>query len=595
MSIDKPDIGEPGWGTILNAALDDLDARETVGGAQSKATAAYIAAAEYADTVINDIELTAGPRGDPGYPGPPGNDGAPGSPGIVDDSTLAARINDDGSESEAAVDARVAAGITGKAPIDSPTFTGTVAGVTKTHVGLANVDNTSDANKPVSTAGQTALNLKANLASPTFTGTVAGVTKTHVGLGSVDNTADTAKPVSTLQAAADAVVLAASAQKASNLSDLANAETAKENLALGAYSKALPLLSSIANRRKAAVDIVVLGDSQVEGYSLSAMADTMPIQLAEALRAKYPVRGVVGGRGYIGVQNDLTNQAFWPDAYTGAIINTNLFAAGYGPNRRHFVMTSAAQKVVRTVPAEGLTSFDIHVLKGTGSPFLYYKIGAGAAVPLSTSNATLIAGVLHVAAAVPGGSTIEVGWSSGGSVYYCGITEYNGDENAGIRVHNLGQSGSTVALWRSSIFVTGQWLQSLQYFTPKALIIPIGGNDARTAGGNISAATFGSTMTAWIAEFRTASYYTGPIILSMMYNLSSTNSGLVEAWANYVTAAKAIAAADATVLVVDHNARMPAWNIDGYSLYNSGSSPHATAKGYAAMVETDIALAMSFR
>jgi hypothetical protein len=41
-----------------------------------------------------------------------------------------------------------------------------------TAAGLGNVDNTSDANKPVSTAQQTALNLKANLASPTFTGTV---------------------------------------------------------------------------------------------------------------------------------------------------------------------------------------------------------------------------------------------------------------------------------------------------------------------------------------------------------------------------------------------------------------------------------------
>ena len=57
------------------------------------------------------------------------------------------------------------------APIASPTFTGTVSGVSKSHVGLGNVDNTSDANKPVSTAGQTALDLKANLASPTFTGT----------------------------------------------------------------------------------------------------------------------------------------------------------------------------------------------------------------------------------------------------------------------------------------------------------------------------------------------------------------------------------------------------------------------------------------
>ena len=58
-----------------------------------------------------------------------------------------------------------------KAPIASPTFTGTVSGITSTMVGLGNVDNTSDANKPVSTAAQTALDLKAPLASPALTGT----------------------------------------------------------------------------------------------------------------------------------------------------------------------------------------------------------------------------------------------------------------------------------------------------------------------------------------------------------------------------------------------------------------------------------------
>lgn len=57
----------------------------------------------------------------------------------------------------------------------------------KSAVGLSNVDNTSDANKPISTATQTALNLKAPLASPTFTGTVSGITKAMVGLGNVPN------------------------------------------------------------------------------------------------------------------------------------------------------------------------------------------------------------------------------------------------------------------------------------------------------------------------------------------------------------------------------------------------------------------------
>jgi len=47
-----------------------------------------------------------------------------------------------------------------------------VALLTKSVVGLGNVDNTSDANKPVSTATQTALDAKAPTASPTFTGPV---------------------------------------------------------------------------------------------------------------------------------------------------------------------------------------------------------------------------------------------------------------------------------------------------------------------------------------------------------------------------------------------------------------------------------------
>jgi cell division protein FtsL len=97
-----------------------------------------------------------------------------------------------------------------KAPIASPTFTGTVAGISAAMVGLTNVNNTSDANKPISTATQTALDLKANstdlvaglatkagTASPTFTGIVSGITASMVGLGNVNNTSDANKPVST--------------------------------------------------------------------------------------------------------------------------------------------------------------------------------------------------------------------------------------------------------------------------------------------------------------------------------------------------------------------------------------------------------------
>ena len=100
-----------------------------------------------------------------------------------------------------------------KAPIASPTFTGTVSGISKAMVGLSNVNNTSDADKQISVATQLALDienqralsieaLKAPIASPTFTGTVYGISKGMVGLGNVDNTTDLGKPISNLTATA---------------------------------------------------------------------------------------------------------------------------------------------------------------------------------------------------------------------------------------------------------------------------------------------------------------------------------------------------------------------------------------------------------
>ena len=59
--------------------------------------------------------------------------------------------------------------------LENKTFTAPVindpTGLVKADVGLGNVDDTADADKPVSTATLTALNLKAPLASPALTGT----------------------------------------------------------------------------------------------------------------------------------------------------------------------------------------------------------------------------------------------------------------------------------------------------------------------------------------------------------------------------------------------------------------------------------------
>jgi len=78
-----------------------------------------------------------------------------------------------------------------KANIESPTFTGTVSGITKAMVGLGNVDNTSDLNKPISTATQAALDLKANATDVTAALNLkANTTDVNTALALKANTAD---------------------------------------------------------------------------------------------------------------------------------------------------------------------------------------------------------------------------------------------------------------------------------------------------------------------------------------------------------------------------------------------------------------------
>jgi hypothetical protein len=100
--------------------------------------------------------------------------------GIADTSALATKTYVNSAVSTHEADTTSVHGITDTSKLVTTDGTQTLtnktitspSGLVKADVGLGNVDNTSDANKPISSATQTALDLKAPKAAPTFTGTL---------------------------------------------------------------------------------------------------------------------------------------------------------------------------------------------------------------------------------------------------------------------------------------------------------------------------------------------------------------------------------------------------------------------------------------
>jgi hypothetical protein len=227
-----------------------------------------------------------------------------------------------------------------KANLASPAFTGTVSGIDKTMVGLANVDNTTDVLKPISTAtkiyvdaqvaGATiadadalskgkiqlagdlagtaaaptvpGLILKANLASPAFTGTVSGIDKTMVGLANVDNTTDVLKPISTATQTAldmkasssDLALKAAIASPSFTGTPVAPTAAAATNTTQIATTEFVS--TAVASATIASATTALEGKIQLAGdLSGTATAPTVPGLILKANLASPAFTGTVSG------------------------------------------------------------------------------------------------------------------------------------------------------------------------------------------------------------------------------------------------------------------------------------------------------------
>lgn len=100
----------------------------------------------------------------------------------------------------------VNADVYGVRPVATGGTGATDAADARTNLGLGNVDNTSDASKPVSTAQQAALNLKANILSPSFTTPSLGVATATSLQGIIGNVTPAAGTFTTLTSTGNAAL-----------------------------------------------------------------------------------------------------------------------------------------------------------------------------------------------------------------------------------------------------------------------------------------------------------------------------------------------------------------------------------------------------
>ena len=259
----------------------------------------------------------------------------------------------------------------------------------KTALSLDLVNNTSDANKPISSATQTALDAKASTTSlnshVTNTSNPHAVTKTQVGLGNCDNTADIDKPISTaVQTALNLKQdsLGFTAENVSNKSISVTTDQAsntKYPSVKAVYDWAVGLFATISSVA-AKQDTLVSGTNikTIEGQSLLGSGN---IDLAKA----------DVGLGNVDNTSD-ANKPVSTAQQTALDLKTNKLIVANRQTVSYTLVLSDADKLVEmnvgsannlTIPLNSSVAF------ATGTQILLAQYGAGQTTIVPTSGVTI--------------------------------------------------------------------------------------------------------------------------------------------------------------------------------------------------------------
>lgn len=300
------------------------------------------------------------------------------------------------------------------------------------------------------------------------------------------------------------------------------------------------------NRATAPADILAITDSIGVGASVTVLSERYLTKLLNSLRIKYPTPGVAGGEGYVSAYYNatFTDGWTWGGNYT--------FNQGYGWGHRSLMLNptsgSGAGFCQRVFFG---TSVDINYLEFADYGTFRVLVDG---VPVATQSAVgtgafTDAGRLRVTFTSRGSHTVRIEHFSGtGSVFINGLTAYDQDENAGIRLTESGEGGSDTADWSPVTNPAGAlYGDRIAQLQPSLVLIELGVNDWYQ---NVPPTTFKQNLLDIIQFNRDKTTIDPSFRLIANYTLAQPG-GVSYVWQEYVTAMREIADSMSDVSLVD--------------------------------------------
>lgn len=340
--------------------------------------------------------------------------------------------------------------------------------------------------------------------------------------------------------------------------------------------------AALANREYAQARLVHIGDSMVEGGTLTALSQRWQERLATQMRADYPVAGVVGGgpTTYLPAEWGTGNSLPAPAtiAGTGTVSHAN------GLGRRGRRLRASGDSLTFAVTGRFL---DIAYTRQSTLGTATVTIDGVPAAALNTATGgtgSFVAALKRYDMTTATAHTVVIAYSSGTDVYVDGVVVYNGDESKGVVHFDSGKFGQTTANFEAAS--TNAWMTTFAWTQPHCVTINLKTNGWKQ---NLGVTTYRTHMETIIASSRaniTAPTLTTYVLVTLPQPVHPGTP--TDTWASYAAADAAIAAANtggiggaSQVVALDLSGRAPSPVTDNsLGLYHADLT-HLTPKGNA--------------